>query len=108
MVQRSCVRRYRGHRHPPGRALAQAPAHQMDLRVDVQRPDAARPPDENDRSVLDEGPAAGHERKLTFARSLSRKLGFSDAAVHPLISHTFLEDLAMVLCVAAVTTIVFQ
>jgi CPA2 family monovalent cation:H+ antiporter-2 len=28
--------------------------------------------------------------------------------VHALISHTFLEDLAMVLCVAAVTTIVFQ
>jgi monovalent cation:H+ antiporter-2, CPA2 family len=28
--------------------------------------------------------------------------------VHGLISHTFLEDLAMVLCVAAVTTIIFQ
>jgi CPA2 family monovalent cation:H+ antiporter-2 len=28
--------------------------------------------------------------------------------VHALISHTFLEDLAMVLCVAAITTIIFQ
>jgi monovalent cation:H+ antiporter-2, CPA2 family len=31
-----------------------------------------------------------------------------DAAVHVLASQTFLEDLAMVLCVAAVTTILFQ
>ena len=39
---------------------------------------------------------------------MRHKLRCPDAIVHALISHTFLEDLAMVLCVAAVTTIIFQ
>ena len=48
------------------------------------------------------------ERAATLAQSVRHKLRCPDAIVHALISHTFLEDLAMVLCVAAVTTIIFQ
>jgi K+:H+ antiporter len=47
-------------------------------------------------------------RLNALAPALHHKLRFPDAAVLVLTSHTFLEDLAMVLCVAAVTTIVFQ
>jgi CPA2 family monovalent cation:H+ antiporter-2 len=51
---------------------------------------------------------AARDCTSTLARSLRHKLRCPDAAVHALISHTFLEDLAMVLCVAAITTIIFQ
>ena len=39
---------------------------------------------------------------------MRHKLRWPDATVQVLVSHTFLEDLAMVLCVAAITTIIFQ
>src|ERR1700719_2496876 len=57
LEQRPRIRRHRRYRHQASRASTEAPTDQMDLRLDVQRPDAPRPPDENNRTILDESNA---------------------------------------------------
>ena len=62
--ERPCAGRHGRHRDPPGRTAAQAAAGLVDFCLDVQRTDGPRSADENDRTVRDQGSAAGGECRL--------------------------------------------